>query len=270
MAAGIIWIIIPQLILSLKNLGLNSDIYREKFISYYRAFEKRDTLGLAVLIQKAAERLNGEIPQLISGAYRKAADFFGGAADFIIGSVISVYILVDKDKLRSVVRNIAARLMSEKMFKKAAGYYRMVYDVFSRFVSGQITEAFILGVLCFIGMKIFRFDYALLISTIIGITALIPVVGAIIGTVPCAVLLFLVKPVSAVWFVVFIIVLQQLENNLIYPKVVGKSMGLPPLPVLLAILIGARFGGAVGILLAVPLTAVLYGIFKENFQKETK
>lgn len=270
MVAGIIWIIIPQLILSLKNLGLNSDIYREKFISYYRAFEKRDTLGLAVLIQKAAERLNGEIPQLISGAYRKAADFFGGAADFIIGSVISVYILVDKDKLRSVVRNIAARLMSEKMFKKAAGYYRMVYDVFSRFVSGQITEAFILGVLCFIGMKLFRFDYALLISTIIGITALIPVVGAIIGTVPCAVLLFLVKPVSAVWFVVFIIVLQQLENNLIYPKVVGKSMGLPPLPVLLAILIGARFGGAVGILLAVPLTAVLYGTFKENIQKETK
>lgn len=270
MAAGIIWIILPQLILSLKNLGLNSDIYREKFISYYRAFEKKDTLGLAVLIQKAAERLNGEIPQLISGAYRKAADFFGGAADFIIGFIISVYILVDKDKLRSVVRNIAARLMSDEVFKKAAGYYRMVYDVFSRFVSGQITEAFILGILCFIGMKLFRFDYALLISTIIGITALIPVVGAIIGTVPCAVLLFLVKPISAVWFVVFIIVLQQLENNLIYPKVVGKSMGLPPLPVLLAILIGARFGGAVGILLAVPLTAVLYGIFKENIQNETK
>ncbi|MCD7731288.1 MAG: AI-2E family transporter [Oscillospiraceae bacterium] len=263
-SVGIIWFIIPQLLNSLSLLADNADLYRTKFTEYYRAAESKDFLGLLPVITSAVKKIREAFPDVIAKAYGRTADLISGFADFIIGIIISVYILVGKERLRVIVQKTAKHIMNDDAFQHCASLYHTVYDVFTRFISGQVTEALILGVLCYIGMKLFRFEYALLISTIIGITALIPVVGAIVGTIPCAFLLFLVKPISAIWFILYIIVLQQLENNLIYPKVVGKSVGLPPLPVLLAILIGARIGGCAGILLAVPLTAVVYGVFTEK------
>ena len=124
-----------------------------------------------------------------------------------------------------------------------------------------------LGSLCFLGMVIFGFEYPLLISSIIAVTALVPVAGAIVGTIPSALILFLAKPSSAVWFIVFIIVLQQLENNFIYPKIVGKSVGLPPILILAAIILGARLGGAAGIMLGIPLVSAAYTIFRENISE---
>lgn len=261
-AAAAVKIIIPQLTASLRMLAENGDFYRQKAELYYKALESRDKLGILPMLTSALKNIS--MQDIISGAYGKTAGFIGSVADVIIGAVISVYILADKDSLTAVTKKLSRRILGKNAYAKSAEIYRMVYDVFSRFVSGQITEACILGALCFAGMTLFRFDYALLISTVIGVTALIPVAGAIIGTIPCALLLFLSEPMSAVWFILFIIVLQQLENNLIYPRVVGKSMGLPPLPVLLAILVGARLGGVVGILLAVPLTAVIYGVAREK------
>lgn len=263
-AAAAVGIIIPQTIESLKVLASNSDFYFERIQYLYDKLADNDKLGIIPALGSMIEKAGEKLPEFFADFYGKTADFVGVMTDFFIGIIISIYILISKDKLRSIVQKISRKIMSEQRYKRYAKLYYTVYDVFSRFVSGQITEAFILGSLCYVGMKLFRFDYALLISFIIGITALLPVVGAIIGTIPCAFLLFLVKPISAVWFVVFIIILQQLENNLIYPKVVGKSMGLPPLPVLLAILIGAKLGGCVGILLAVPITSVIYGIVKEK------
>lgn len=263
-AAAAVGIIIPQTIESLKVLASNSDFYFERIQYLYDKLADNDKLGIIPALGSMIEKAGEKLPEFFADFYGKTADFVGVMTDFFIGIIISIYILISKDKLRLIVQKISRKIMSEQRYKRYAKLYYTVYDVFSRFVSGQITEAFILGSLCYVGMKLFRFDYALLISFIIGITALLPVVGAIIGTIPCAFLLFLVKPISAVWFVVFIIILQQLENNLIYPKVVGKSMGLPPLPVLLAILIGAKLGGCVGILLAVPITSVIYGIVKEK------
>ncbi len=266
-AAAAVGIIIPQILDSVKILVSNSDIYFDRIKYFYSRLSENDKLGIIPAVGSIIEKAGEKLPEIAADFYGKTAGFVGFLTDFFIGIVISIYILIAKDKLRSIVRRISQKIMSEQRYKRYAKLYYTVYEVFSRFVSGQITEAAILGGLCYVGMKLFRFDYALLISFIIGITALLPVVGAIIGTIPCAFLLFLVKPISAVWFVVFIIVLQQLENNLIYPKVVGKSMGLPPLPVLIAILIGAKLGGCVGILLAVPITSVLYGIIKEKLDE---
>ena len=263
-AVAAVGIIIPQILDSVKILVSNSDIYFDRIKFFYSRLSENDKLGIIPAVGSMIEKAGEKLPEIAADFYGKTAGFVGFLTDFFIGIVISIYILIAKDKLRSIVRRISQKIMSEQRYRRYAKLYYTVYEVFSRFVSGQITEAAILGGLCYVGMKLFRFDYALLISFIIGITALMPVVGAIIGTIPCAFLLFLVKPISAVWFVVFIIVLQQLENNLIYPKVVGKSMGLPPLPVLIAILIGAKLGGCVGILLAVPITSVLYGIIKEK------
>lgn len=261
--AGIIWIIVPQLISSIRLFTDNFDEYYENFMGYCEKLENSDRFGFFHALKDALEGLGGRIPNMLEQTAEKTSEFASGAANVLIGFVVSIYILIDKDNIRRATSIIVKRITGER-YEAVKKRYRMVYDIFSRFVSGQFTEAVILGALCFIGMVIFRFEYALLISTIIGITALIPVVGAIIGTVPSAFLLFLISPLRAVWFVVFIIILQQLENNLIYPKVVGKSLGIPPLLVLLAILLGAGIGGAAGILLGVPLMSLIYAVFKEK------
>ena len=265
---GIVWIIIPQLAASVKLFLSNADRYYNNFLGYCAALEKRDSFGFFAALKNAVEGLAGKVPAMLEATYIKTTDIIGGAVDLLIGFVLSIYILLSKESIRRAVSSMAKCLAGER-YETIRRYYRLVFSTFGRFVIGQITEAVVLGVLCFVGMKLFRFEYALLISTIIGVTALIPLVGAIIGTVPSALLLFLIKPLDAVWFIVFIIVLQQLENNLIYPRVVGKSLGIPPLLVFLAILLGAGIGGAAGILLGVPLMSVLYALLREKFCGES-
>lgn len=148
--------------------------------------------------------------------------------------------------------------MKPEKMQKLLDMLDLINRTFTNFITGQLTEAVIIGALCFIGMSIFRMPYAPAISVLVGFTALIPVFGAFIGTAIGAFLILLVKPIQAVWFVVFIIVLQQFEGNLIYPKVVGKSVGLPGIWVLVAVTIGGNAMGVVGMLISVPLCSVLY------------
>lgn len=270
---GIFMIIIPQLVLSVRMLAANAEEYREKLTEYYNALAARDTTGIIRSISRAfsasADSLAEKLPDIAAAAYGKTADFLMAAADLVIGLVISVYILADKEKMCRLVKSTAKKILTPDKYERSAARYRLTYDIFTKFVIGQLAEGLILGLLCFVGMTLLRFEYPLLISTIIGITALVPIAGTLIGTIPCAFLLFLVKPSMAVWFIIFIIILQQLDNNLIYPRVVGKSMGLPPLPVLLAILFGAKIGGAAGILLAVPLTAVIFALINSDNDRQT-
>ena len=265
--AGIVWIIVPQLISSVKLFFDNFDEYYSNFIGYCERLERRDTLGIFAALRKALESFSRGLPEMLEKAAVKWSDIVGSAARLLIGFVFSIYILSDKENIRKGVSLIVKKYSGER-YETVCRRYRMVYDTFSRFVVGQISEAIILGILCYVGMKIFRFEYALLISTIIGVTALLPVVGAIVGTVPSALLIFLISPIRAIWFVVFIIVLQQLENNLIYPKVVGKNLGIPPVLVLLAIMLGAGIGGAAGILLGVPLMSLAYALLLEKLAEE--
>ncbi len=266
--AGIIWIIVPQLISSVKLFADNFDRYYDNLIGYCDRLESRDSFGIFRALRDTVTGLTERLPAMLEQTYDKTSDVASGAANILIGFVISIYILIDKCNIRRVTAMIVKHFTKER-YETVRKRYRMVFDIFTRFVSGQITEAVILWVLCFLGMVLFRFEYALLISTIIGVTALIPVVGAIVGTIPSAFLLFLTSPLRAVWFVVFIIVLQQLENNFIYPKVVGKNLGIPPLLVLLAILLGGGIGGAAGILLGVPLMSLAYAVIKEKLCEET-
>lgn len=261
--AGIVWIIIPQLISSVRLFADNFDRYYDNFISYCDRLESRDSLGIFRALKNAVAGLTERFPAMLEHTYDKTSDLALGAANILIGFVISIYILADKSNIRRVTAMIVKHFTKER-YETVRKRYRMIFDIFTRFVSGQIAEAVILGALCFAGMTLFRFEYALLISTIIGVTALIPVVGAIVGTIPSAFLLFLINPLRAVWFVVFIIVLQQLENNFIYPRVVGKNLGIPPLLVLLAILLGGGIGGAAGILLGVPLMSFCYAMVREK------
>ncbi len=189
-------------------------------------------------------------------------DIIGGALsaifDIILGIVFSIYILASKEQLGRQFRSVLYSIFKKRKIDRFMSVMSMANSSFSRFVIGQLTEAVIIGVLCCIGMLIFGMPYAPVISCIIAITALIPVFGAFVGTAIGAFMILLVSPIKAIWFIVYIIILQQLETNIIYPKVVGKSVGLSGIWVLFAVMIGGGFFGALGMLVAVPIFSVLY------------
>lgn len=195
------------------------------------------------------------------------ASIAGFLFNLILGIAFSIYVLAQKERLGRQANDVIYAVFSRKSADRILGLTTLTNRVFTKFVSGQFTEAVIVGILCFIGMLIFGMPYAPLISVLVGFTALVPIFGAFIGTGIGAFLILLESPVKAVWFVVFIIILQQLEGNLIYPKVVGKSVGLPGVWVLVAVTVGGGAFGVLGMLFAVPICSVLYVIFKEYIEK---
>lgn len=190
--------------------------------------------------------------------------------NFVIAFAFSIYVLAQKETLKRQSMKVLNAVMNPEKLDKLLNLLRLANKTFTNFITGQLTEAVIIGALCFIGMTIFRMPYAPAISVLVGFTALIPVFGAFIGTAVGAFLILLVKPIQAVWFVIFIIVLQQFEGNLIYPKVVGKSVGLPGIWVLVAVTVGGNAMGVMGMLISVPLCSVLYAVSREAVNNKLK
>ncbi len=190
--------------------------------------------------------------------------------NFVLGVVFSLYVLACKEKLMRWSKKILYAIAAKNKADRAVELATLTNDTFTKFITGQLTEAVIIGLLCFIGMLIFRMPYAGVISMMVGVTALIPVFGAFIGTAVGAFLILLVDPIKAFWFIIFIIVLQQLEGNLIYPKVVGKSIGLPGMRVFTAVILGSGVFGMWGIIFGVPIFSVLYTVGKEAIDKRLK
>ena len=195
---------------------------------------------------------------------------FVGLFNFILGFVFAIYLLMQKEKIGEQFKRLLYAYIKKERVDKFLSVMSLAQNVYSRFVTGQLTEALIIGVLCFIGMLIFSMPYATLISTLIAFTALIPMIGAFIGTAIGALLILMVDPIKALWFVVFIIVLQQFESNLFYPRVVGKSVGLPGIWVLAAVTIGGSLFGIGGILLSVPLCSVLYTLLSNAIENRLR
>lgn len=190
-----------------------------------------------------------------------------GVYNTVFSLLISIYILAQKERIGRFIKRFMKAFLPEKAAHTIFYVADKTYTSFSRFISGQLTEAVILGVLCFIGMTIFRFPNAAVISIFIGAAALVPIVGATIGAILGFLLIVIVSPIKALLFIVFFIVLQQLEGSLIYPKVVGKSVGLPGVIVVCAVLVGGNIGGILGALISVPTCAVLYVLLREAISK---
>lgn len=198
----------------------------------------------------------------IPGIVSTTMNISTGILNFVLGIIISIYLLSSKESLIHAMKKVVLAIFPDRAAKQIIGVCSEANDTLNRFIAGQVTEAFILGVLCFIGMTIFRFDYPLLISVIIGVTAVIPILGAYIGVIPSVFILLLINPMRALWFIVFIIILQQFEGNVIYPKVVGGAVGINGLWVLVAIVIGGSLFGVIGMLLGVPAISVLLSVFR--------
>lgn len=192
------------------------------------------------------------------------SSIFSLVVNLVLALAFSLYLLAQKETLTGQAKKVVRALFSEKWAHWITDVARMTNRTFSNFVTGQLTEAVILGTLCFLGMLIFRLPYAGVISVLVGFTALIPIFGAFIGVGIGAFLILLVSPIKALWFILFFVILQQLEGNLIYPRVVGKSVGLPGIWVLAAVTVGGNAFGLAGMLLAVPLCSVLYTLARQG------
>lgn len=189
-----------------------------------------------------------------------------GVSTFVIGLIFSFYVLLQKEKLARQGRQVCYALLPEKWADKVLEVLRLANRTFSSFLSGQCLEAVILGTLFVVSMTLFRMPYALLVGVLISLTALIPVVGAFIGCAVGAILIAVTDPWRALAFIVLFLVLQQIEGNLIYPHVVGSSVGLPSIWVLAAVTLGGSLMGIMGMVFFIPLCSVLYALFR-NFIK---
>lgn len=203
---------------------------------------------------------------VMSSVVSVVSSVFSGIVTFLVALIFSIYLLLDKEKIMAQTKKVFATYLPAA-HTKIFYVLNVLNDSFHRFIVGQCTEAVVLGMLCMVGMAILGFPYAIMIGVLIGFTALIPVAGAYIGAGAGAFMILTESPWQALLFLLFIVVLQQVEGNLIYPKVVGNSIGLPGIWVLAAITIGGGLLGIFGMLLAVPVAATLYRLLKEDVNR---
>lgn len=204
---------------------------------------------------------------IFSSTVGVVSSLISGVTNFFIGFIFSIYILSQKEKLKSQSKKIMYSFIEEEKVDRILSILSLSDKTFSRFLSGQCTEAVILGTMFFISMTILRFDHALLIGVLIGFTALIPIFGAFAGCFVGAFLILMINPMQAVWFVILFLVLQQIEGNLIYPHVVGGSVGLPSIWVLFAVTIGGSTMGVIGMVINIPLCSIVYTLLREMVNK---
>jgi predicted PurR-regulated permease PerM len=261
---AVVFLIIPELSESVSSLVSMIPSYVTEIESWWEALSERlvkygvDLPQFNFNPDKLIDFLKDGGTAVLNTTLSATTSIVTAVINFVLALAFSIYVLAQKETLKRQSKKVMSRLMKPEKMQKLLDMLDLINRTFTNFITGQLTEAVIIGVLCFIGMSIFRMPYAPAISVLVGFTALIPVFGAFIGTAIGAFLILLVKPIQAVWFVVFIIVLQQFEGNLIYPKVVGKSVGLPGIWVLVAVTIGGNAMGVVGMLISVPLCSVLY------------
>lgn len=222
------------------------------------------------IINKVSSGLMTGTKGLLTSATTIVGSFFGAVVNVVVGLIFSMYVLACKEEIGAKINRMMKAFMKSSLYEKTVYVLGIIDESFSSFILGQATEAVILGSLCALGMWILRLPYAGPIGALVGLTALIPIFGAYIGAALGAFMIVTVDPKQAVVFLVFLVILQQLEGNLIYPKVVGSSIGLPGIWVLAAIMIGSGLGGVVGMLLGVPVAASIYKLLRDATKNKEK
>ena len=272
--------IIPQLITSVTTLYYTAQRNLAKFVQWANHVEFIENNQQIMNMLNSAyatistnfddlikTRLLPSMQNILSGAALGVLNVVVVLKNLVIGIIVAVYMLASRKRfvqqgklvLHSIVRPRWAQLITEEV--------KYADKMFGGFINGKIMDSAIIGVLCYIGCLIFKFPSALLVSVIIGVTNVIPFFGPFIGAIPATLLILIQSPIKALWFLIFLLILQQVEGNLIYPKVVGKSVGLPGLLVLMAVTIGGEAFGILGMLFSVPVCAVLFSLYLEFMKK---
>ncbi len=266
------YIIIPQIAETLQSIATQLPdafnaaqdwIYAR--MSYWKALQdvlEKLTVNWNEIIRNLSTLMQDAAAAMVNSGVSAVGNIIGAIVNFFIGFVFAVYLLMAKEKLAGQGKQVVYALFKETTAQKILYVCSLSSRTFSRFISGQCLEACILGLMFFVAMSVLRMPYAMLIAVLIAFTALIPMVGAFIGCVIGALLILMVSPLKALIFVIMFLVLQQIEGNLIYPHVVGSSIGLPSIWVLVAVTVGANVMGVAGMILFIPICSVLYSLFR--------
>lgn len=278
--SALIAIIVPQVLESIVNIFNNIPSYMKNIENYVNELNSKlsEFPDAVVFINSVLDQMqeyftdaaNNLLPKVGDWAIKLrdgALGFITALKDFLIGFIVAVYFLLDKEKFIIGAKKLMSALFPKSAASEILSLSRRTNESLSGFISGKLIDSFIIGVICFISMTIMKMDYAVLISTIIGITNVIPFFGPFIGAIPSAFLLLVSSPAKFFPFVIMIIVLQQFDGNILGPYILGDSTGLPAFWVMFAILFGSALFGFAGMLLGVPIFAVIYAIVQEITEK---
>lgn len=281
---AILWIVllvvIPEIASTVASLSVNIEAALLKLQKWAMdIFEDNQQIEVWIaslqfdwdgIIQTAFGFLKNGAGNVLNSTMTVAKTLINSVMNFCVAFVFACYILLQKEKLAAQIRKILYAFFSKKVVTKVLEIASLSYKTFANFVTGQCCEAVILGTMFFISMSILRFPYALLVGVLIAFTALIPIFGAFIGCFLGTFLILVADPMKAIAFVILFLVLQQIEGNLIYPHVVGGSVGLPSIWVLVAVTVGGSLMGIVGMLVFIPICSVVYALFREMVYKRLK
>lgn len=268
------WIILPQLLTSAKLLIQNIPYYINsaetvinRFVEDFelQSYYSGHLTGSWITV---LERYTGQIDELIPNLIDQVMNLTSIVFNLFIGIACSVYLIYSKETLIRQGKRLLRAYGPARYNARILELGSRTNFLFTRFIAGNLLDSMIVGILCFIGMSVFRFPYPLLVSVIVGVTNLIPIVGPFIGAIPGSLIILIVDPVKAALFLLFILALQQIDGNVIKPRLFGNQVGLPSLWVLIAIVVGGRLFGIVGMLAGVPVVALIYSIVRENVDKK--
>lgn len=257
-------LILPQLAQSAQTLVKNFPSYLDSFQSMTGKLQRflQSSTGIYAQLEKWGEKLQEGLNTTFSSSlpqvYGMTKNFAVSVFNLLIGMIVSAYLLSEKERLKLQVKKISCALLPQKVHHKATCIVRLTDCVFNSFVRGQLIDSLIIACLTFLAMWIFRMPYPLLNSAIIGLTNIIPIFGPFIGAVPTFFIVLMAQPSKALWFLLLVFILQQIEGNLIAPKIVGDSIGLSGLWVIFAITVGGGLFGFIGVLIGIPVFAVIY------------
>jgi len=260
--------VIPQIVVSFKSIVGSIETYYPKALTYLEGWGI-DTSDLRELMSKIDlnelwKTLSDNAGTILDTAFSTVKGAFTAITNLVTGVIFAVYILSNRNNLKRQSNKLLKAYFKPPTAHKIRYVGKLILQTFSNFLSGQCLEAVILGIIFFIAMSIFRFPYAVVISVIIAVTALIPYVGAFVGCAVGALLIFMQSPMRALFFIIMFLVIQQLENHLIYPRVVGTSVGLPAIWTFAALIAGGAVYGVAGMILFIPAASVVYSLLKSD------
>lgn len=272
----VVYLLVPKLANSIASLSTLITNFANNSSSWIKDIQKTVHLSNDVVntiytyLNQAIQGLWSAAKEFIPNAISSTWTALSSLGNFAIGFIVCLYILIDKKKIAINIRRLSLAIFPEKQYEKGKKIMYLALDKFSGFFSGKIYDSIIIGILCFIAMLFINKEYATLVAVIVGITNIIPFFGPIIGAIPCALLLLIVEPIDCLIFVIMIVILQQLDGNVIGPAILGDSVGLSSLWIMFAILVGGAYFGFFGMLLGVPVVAVIYYIIKEFVDEKLK
>jgi len=273
----VMFVVIPELTKTILSLGKTIQAFvpeAQRFLealftdnSEIRAWLDSLNLDVDQIMNSAVSFFQNGAGNVLNSTVSAIGSIVSGVTTFVIAFVFACYVLLQKEKLRVQVQKVLYAFLPDKKVESVMEVCSLTSKTFSSFLAGQCVEALILGTMFFVVMSIINMPYALLVGVLIAFTALIPIFGAFIGCFVGAFLILMVDPLQALIFVIMFLVLQQIEGNFIYPKVVGSSVGLPSIWVLAAVTIGGSLMGVVGMLIFIPIVSVIYTLFRSSVYK---